>query len=145
MMNTEGKWVCKDGSICKTDHEGRARRPSAPKRRSPSLRYLSPIPAKRRRRWSHRDISSFIAGFGGGHCQIPGPHMNSKGAFSLDDLMDRWGNNQGLSKIEVLDAIKASLFNKKDGRRGPTPRYSLGQGPNADDPIFIRVANNSRP
>ena len=135
MTDAGGKWVCREKSKCKTGQESRDSRAEAPKSRSPSLRPQSPPHAMRRRRsWSPRRLSFFISGLGRGHDTLPGFQKDGTGAFSLEDLMDCWGKEQGLSTARVL----------KDSRRGPILRFALDQGPNDDDPIFIRVAHSSR-
>mmetsp|Transcript_52291 Transcript_52291/g.122123 ORF Transcript_52291/g.122123 Transcript_52291/m.122123 type:complete len:410 (-) Transcript_52291:146-1375(-) len=72
-----------------------------------------------------------------GRYQDKRPHglnVDASGTFALDNLMTVWGHSQGLSKEDVLGAVRENMINERTGRA----RYSLS-GNDRTGSYFIQV------
>eukprot|EP00929_Paragymnodinium_shiwhaense_P086089 TRINITY_DN46589_c0_g1_i1.p1 TRINITY_DN46589_c0_g1~~TRINITY_DN46589_c0_g1_i1.p1 ORF type:complete len:433 (+),score=78.32 TRINITY_DN46589_c0_g1_i1:79-1377(+) len=82
-------------------------------------------------------ISRSIATFGRYPERRPrGFSVDTYGSFYLEDLMDCWGDQYGVTEKDVLQAIQLSMFNEDKGGK-PTLRFGLEY--DDEDRIIIRV------
>ena len=95
------------------------------------------------RNWDSVDISAHIADLGRYPENSVGLRRENDGSFSLDSLMEYWGIEAGLTVETVQKALQAHLF-KNIGRRNPTLRFQISQGPDSHDPVMIKVSHPAR-
>lgn len=84
-----------------------------------------------------QSISRAVVGFGRYPDKRPrGLVVDSSGAFQLSALMSAWGDRQGYTQQEVLDAIRENMFHEGTDRGGSL-RFTIDAGD--DGEITIRV------
>ncbi|CAE7590267.1 unnamed protein product [Symbiodinium natans] len=82
-----------------------------------------------------RRISSAICGMVRYEKNRPaGLHVDSDGTFDLDNLMEVWGERQGLTKQGIINAVQVHMFQDQISR---TLRYSMKEEDN--EVVSIRV------
>jgi hypothetical protein len=88
--------------------------------------------------WNSEMIWAHIAEFGGHPQNSVGLQREQDGSFSLNSVMDFWGTDAGLTLETVQKALQAHLF-ENIGHSTPTLRFQIFQGPEAQDPIMIKI------
>ena len=102
-----------------------------------------PPPNHKRRRtlpeWTSAAISKKVCSIVLHPLEFPNLDKSPDGSFSLDSLMNCWGNAEGLSPETVLQAIASHLvIRPRDNQRGPSLRFSVEQSRQRRGPILIR-------
>ena len=85
------------------------------------------------RNLSTRRISKAIVTFGRWPKRRPtGLYVDEKGSFMLNELMQCWGSDEGLSRYEVLDALQEHKYNERNGYK----RFGILRVPSMDDYVI---------
>lgn len=84
---------------------------------------------------STKHLSKMLAGFGRyGKSRPPGLRVCSEGSFTLSNLMEVWGRQEGYTRKDILNAVRVHMFHEDQ----TSLRFSIEQKPQTEDTI-IRV------
>ncbi|CAE7574076.1 unnamed protein product, partial [Symbiodinium microadriaticum] len=82
-----------------------------------------------------KHLSKMLAGFGRyGKSRPPGLRVCSEGSFTLSNLMEVWGRQEGYTRKDILNAVRVHMFHEDQ----TSLRFSIEQKPQTEDTI-IRV------
>lgn len=124
----KGEWVCRSGSICALGKADLALRKNKKETRDkPDLEQTKSV-------LSNEEICRHIS-----RESRKGRYTNAgSGFFALSDVMP-WASSQGLTRKNILSAIKDMLFQQLSDSRGSILRFNLEQDV-ARKEVFIRVS-----